>query len=253
MQLLVDGSDPTYGNALVNYASAIANMASIERMSGGGGAPFDIRQQFLYNPDLEGSHFIIPGLVAVIMMMVCALLTSLTIAREKETDTMDVVLVSPVHPMEILVGKVAPYLVLALADAVFILIFSKIVFDIPFRGDLMLLFGLSIIYMFCALGMGLFISSVAPSQQIAMMAALVATILPSILLSGFLFPIFSMPKIIQPFTYLIPARYYMEIIRGILLKASPFPLLVNQTIFLAILGTFFIVLATIVFRKKAGA
>jgi ABC-2 type transport system permease protein len=188
--------------------------------------------------------------VAVILMMACALLTSITIAREKETGTMDVLMVSPVRPIEIVVGKVIPYVGVSLINAVFILTFAKLVFNIPLRGDLVLLLGLSVIYVYCALGIGLFISSIAKSQQVAMMAALVATIMPSILLSGFMFPIFSMPAAIRIFTYLVPAKYYLEIIRGILLKSSTFSQLEGQVLFLAVLGTALVIIASLRFKTR---
>lgn len=247
VQLIVDGADPTYGNAVINYTTAVtANAASV---SVDGAFPLQIRERFLYNPSLEGSHFIIPGLVAVILMMICALLTSITITREKETGTLDVVLVSPVKPLEVIVGKIIPYIVLSVVDAVFILVFAKLVFDIPLRGDLIQLLALSVLYIYSALGIGLLISSIAPTQQVAMMAALVATILPSMVLSGFIFPIFSMPAPIQVVTYIVPARYYMEIIRGILLKSSPMSMLLHQAAALGILGTFYLLIATIRFQK----
>jgi ABC-2 type transport system permease protein len=253
VQLIVDGSDPTVGNAVINYASAITVQYSSADSPRAAKSPVEIRDRFLYNPDLVGSHFIIPGLVAVILMMVCALLTSITVAREKETGTMDVLLVSPVRPFEIILGKVVPYIALALLDAVFILAFAKAVFDIPLRGDLAMLLWLSILYIYCALGIGLFISSMAPTQQVAMMAALVATILPSVMLSGFIFPIFSMPLPIRVISHIVPARYYMEIIRGILLKSSDFSLLLRQTGALALLGTLFLAAAAIRFQKGTSA
>ncbi|MFA6471333.1 MAG: ABC transporter permease [Candidatus Latescibacterota bacterium] len=251
-QLLVDGSDPTYGQAVTNYASAIATSYSLSNPGAARLVPIEIRDVFLYNPDLKGSNFITPGLVAVILMMACALLTSITIAREKETGTMDVLTVSPVRPIEIMVGKVIPYVGVSLIDAVFIIVFAKLVFNIPLRGDLVLLLGLSVVYVYCALGIGLFISSIAKTQQVAMMAALVATIMPSILLSGFMFPIFSMPAPIRIITYLVPAKYYLEIIRGILLKSSTFGILQNQVLFLAILGTAFIVIASLRFKTRVN-
>jgi len=250
VQLLVDGSDPTYGQAIMNYASAIALLHSMNNPAAARVTPLEIREQFLFNPDLKSSNFIIPGLVAVILMMVCALLTSITLVREKETGSMDVLVVSPLHPFEIVFGKVIPYVGLALLDSVFILSFAKLVFDIPLHGNLLLLLALSVIYIYCAMGMGLFISSMAKTQQVAMMAALVATLLPSIMLSGFLFPIFSMPAPIRIITYIVPAKYYLEIIRGILLKSSGFDLLAGQTIFLAVLGTLFVILSTMRFKTR---
>ncbi|MHB9028281.1 MAG: ABC transporter permease [Candidatus Latescibacterota bacterium] len=250
VQLLVDGSDPTYGQAVANYANAIATTFAFTGPAADRLVPVEVREQFLFNPDLKSSNFIIPGLVAIILMMVCALLTSITLAREKETGTMDVLVVSPVNSLEIVFGKVVPYVGLAVLDAVFILAFSKLVFDIPLRGDLTLLLGLSVVYIYCALGIGLFISSVAKTQQVAMMAALVATIMPSMLLSGFLFPIFSMPAPIRAITALVPAKYYLEIIRGILLKSSSFGALKDEALILAFIGTLLAVLASLRFRTR---
>lgn len=250
IQLLVDGSDPTLGNASVSYANALLSSLNLSLPDAEKFIPLDIHEQFLYNPDLKGANFIIPGLVAVILMMVCALLTSITVTREKESGTMDMLLVSPVRPIEIITGKVFPYLAVAFLDAVFILGFAKLIFHIPLMGNLILLLGLSVIYVYCALGIGLFISSIAPTQQVAMMAALVATILPSVLLSGFIFPIFSMPLPIRALTHIIPARYYIEIIRGILLKSSSFGVLKDQAFFLAALGTVFLVAAVARFKTR---
>lgn len=250
VQVIIDGSDPTYGNACMNYAAAIAHSFSPSTTTDTVRLPFGTRERFLFNPDLKGSHFVIPGVVAVILMMVSALLTSITIAREKETGTMNILLVSPIRPVEIIIGKVVPYIALALLDAVFILVFARFVFNVPFRGDLLLLFVLSIVYLFCALSMGLLISSITPTQQVAMMAALVGTILPSMLLSGFIFSIFSMPAPIRILTYLVPARHFMVIIRGILLKAAPIGVLQNEVFILLAIGTLFLSIATVKFKTR---
>ena len=230
IQILVDGSDPTYGNASINYTAAIL----LDVSTGGGKVlsqlPLDVRERFLFNEELKSANFIIPGIVAVILMMVSALLTSITIAREKETGTMEMMLVSPVRPQEIIAGKIVPYIVIAILDAVFILVFARLVFGVPLSGNLALLFALSILYLYCALAIGLLISSLVPTQQVAIMAALVATILPSIVLSGFIFPVFSMPLPIRVISHIVPARHYIEIIRGILLKSSGFGVLREHAI-----------------------
>jgi ABC-2 type transport system permease protein len=250
VQLLVDGSDPTYGQAIVNYANAIVTLHSLQNPAASRAVPLEVREQFLFNPDLKSSNFIIPGLVAVILMMVCALLTSITLVREKETGTMDVLVVSPVRSFEIVMGKVIPYVGLALLDSVFILAFARLIFNIPLHGNLLLLLALSVVYIYCAMGIGLFISSMAKTQQVAMMAALVATLLPSIMLSGFIFPTFSMPAPIRAVTTIVPAKHYLEIIRGILLKSSTFDLLAGHTLFLAALGTLFVILSTLRFKTR---
>ncbi len=250
VQVIIDGSDPTYGNAVLNYANAIIADRSTNSSSAVSLFPADVRARFLYNPDLKSSHFIIPGLVAVILMMVCALLTSITLSREKETGTMDILVVSPVKPWEIVIGKVIPYVGLSLIDSVFILAFAKLTFNIPLKGDLVLLLGMTVIYIYCALGIGLFISSIAKTQQVAMMAALVATIMPSIMLSGFIFPIFSMPAPIKAITVIVPAKHYLEIIRGILLKSSTLDVLWTQALYLILLGTLFSFLASVRFKTR---
>lgn len=250
IQIIVDGSDPTYGNASINYTAAVTAAFSLDASGSESILPIDIRDRFLYNQDLEGSHFIIPGVIAIVLMMVCALMTSITIAHEKESGTMDVLLVSPVRPGEIVIGKVVPYIALALIDAIVILVFARLVFNVPVRGDILLLFALSVLYVFCALGMGLLISSVAPTQQVAMMIALVGTILPSIILSGFIFSIFSMPAPIRILSNIVPARHFMTIIRGILLKDSTAGMLKDQALMLAAIGTFFLAAATIRFKAR---
>ncbi|MFC1607124.1 ABC transporter permease [Candidatus Latescibacterota bacterium] len=250
VQILVDGSDPTYGNATMNYATAMITEHMLTTSRAAGLIPVEVRDRFLYNPDLKGANFIIPGLVAVILMMICALLTSITVSREKETGTLDVVLVSPVHPSEIIIGKVLPYVLISLVDAVFILIFARIVFGIPVQGDLVGLLGLAVLFIYCALSIGLMISSIASTQQVAMMAALVATILPSILLSGFIFPIFSMPVPLQALTTVVPAKYFMIIIRGILLKSGTFSMYTQEGLTLFLLGTFFLGIATLRFKTR---
>lgn len=251
VQLLVDGSDPTFGNATINYANALLNLAALQDGGVAQLIPLDIRDRYLYNPDLKGANFIVPGLVAVIMMMVCALLTSITLSREKETGTLDIMLVSPVRPIEIVIGKVLPYIFISFLDGVFILLFAKIVFDIPIKGDLSLLLGLSVLFMYCALSIGLFISSIASTQQVAMIAALVSTILPSIMLSGFIFPIFSMPAPLRALTAIVPAKYYMIIIRGILLKSGTFDMLKMDALYLFLLGSMFLFMATMRFKTRA--
>jgi len=250
VQVIVDGSDFTYGNAIVNYTTAIARTVSAGGLRTG--MPVEVRERFLYNPDLEGSHFIVPGVVAIVLMMVCALLTSITIAREKETGTMDVLLVSPVRSHEIILGKVIPYIGLALVDAVIILVCARLIFDVPFRGNLLLLTWCTVAYVYAALSLGLLISSNASTQLVAMMAAMVATILPSMVLSGFIFSIFSMPAPIRAITWAIPARHYITIIRSILLKGGGLTDITVSIVALLIIGTVFVLAATLRFAMKGG-
>jgi ABC-2 type transport system permease protein len=211
--------------------------------TGGAGAadaaapPFEIRTSILYNPDLESSFFFVPGIVAMIMVMICALLTSITVAREKETGTMEQILVSPIKPREIIAGKVLPYILLAFLDGAFILLVGIFLFGVPFRGNVLLMAALSTLYVLTALSLGLMISTRARTQQVAIMFALVATMLPTFLLSGLIFPIDSMPRVLQFISYIVPAKYFLLIIRGIMLKGSDLSHLWEPALSLAVMTT----------------
>ena len=181
--------------------------------------------------------FIVPGLLAVLMMMICAMLTSITIVREKETGTMEQILVSPIKSHEIIIGKVVPYILVAFLVASAVLGFTKIVFNVPIRGNLGLLALLSLVFIYASLSLGVFISSRARTQQVALMLSLVGTLLPSILLSGFIFPLFAIPKVLQILSYIVPAKYYLVIVRGILLKGIGLPYLYKSVVMLFIFGT----------------
>jgi ABC-2 type transport system permease protein len=247
VQILVDGSDSNTGAIILNTAQQLLTAASMD-LSAAGYVPFQIRANIWYNPEQKSTFFIVPGLIAVLMMMICALLTSVTIAREKETGTLEEILVAPVRPFELIIGKVTPYVVLASMDALLILLVGRFWFGIPFRGSPLLVAGFSLIYLLSALSLGVLISTLARNQQIAMMIANLGTMLPSILLSGFIFPISSMPKWLQVVTLIVPARYFLEIIRGILLKGNGFDVLWPQAAFL--LGLSVVLLAVSVKRFK---
>jgi ABC-2 type transport system permease protein len=247
VQILVDGSDSNTGAVILNTAQQLLTTASLD-LSAVGFTPFQIRANIWYNPEQKSTYFIVPGLTAVIMMMICALLTSITIAREKETGTLEEILVAPVRPYELIIGKVLPYVALASADALIILLVGRIWFGIPFRGSPLVLTVFSLIYLLTSLSLGVLISTVARSQQVAMMMANLITMLPSVLLSGFIFPISSMPKWLQIVTYIIPARYFLEIIRGVLLKGNGFDVLWPQAAFL--LGLAVLLLTVSVKRFK---
>jgi ABC-2 type transport system permease protein len=197
---------------------------------------FEVKPRIWYNPDLKSDYFFIPGLVALILVMISALLTSITITREKEMGTMEQILVSPIRPIEIVLGKVLPYIVLAFFDGLLILVLGIFIFDVPFIGSYLLLFTLSIAYIITSLSLGLLISTVVSTQQVAMMAALAATLLPTLMISGFIFPLNSMPEILQYISYIVPAKYYLIIIRGIMLKGNTLVQLAFPTLFLVLLS-----------------
>lgn len=235
VQILIDGSDPNAATMISNYCAGIINNFN-DDSNPVLPAPFDVRPRLWYNPDMKSAYFFVPGLIALILIMISALLTSITITREKEMGTMEQILVSPVKPREIILGKVMPYIVLALIDGIAILLLGMLFFSIPFAGSSILLLLLSVLYILAALSFGLMISTLVNTQQVAMMIALSATLLPTVMLSGFIFPIKSMPEILQYVSYLVPARYYMIIIRGILLKGNTLMQLLPQALFLLFLS-----------------
>ena len=235
VQFLIDASDANAATLIRNYCNQV--LINFNQSTGNQiPQPFDIRSTVFFNPNLKSSYFFVPGLIAMILIMISTLLTSITIAREKETGTMEQILVSPVRPFEIVIGKVLPYILLAFIDGSIVLAMGIYVFGIPFSGSLLLLLILSILYIVTGLSLGLMISTIAPNQQVAMMVAMTATLLPTMMLSGLVFPIASMPKILQYFTYLVPARFFLLIVRGIILKGSTLYQLLTPTIILVFMS-----------------
>jgi ABC-2 type transport system permease protein len=211
-----------------------------------------ITREVFYNPDMKSAHFFVPGLVAIILLMISALLTSITIAREKETGTLEQLLTAPVKPIEILVGKLLPYILIALLDGVLVLLFAKVVFGVPFVGSQLLLFGFGLVYVATALSIGILISSAVKTQQVAMMIALSATMLPSVMLSGFVFALKNMPLVLQAISHIVPARYFATMIRAIMLKGAGLETLVVEVLALLGLMVFFLTLAARGFSTKVA-
>jgi len=212
--------------------------------------PIDNRIRFWYNPDLKSSHFLVPGLIAVILMMLSALLTSMTVVREKERGTIEGLIVSPVMPYELMLGKLLPYLMIAFVDVITVLLASQVLFHVPLMGSPLLLLLMSVLFLIAALSIGLFISSVSASQQVAMTIGLLLTLMPSILLSGFLFPINAMPAFLQGITYIIPARHFLMIARGIFLKGNGIALIWQPALILLGFGIVMLGLSSLRFHKK---
>jgi ABC-2 type transport system permease protein len=249
VQILVDASDSNVGTFINNYTQQIIRLYTA-RLNPDAAPPVTLEPRIFYNPEMKSSSFFVPGLVALILILINALLTSIAITREKETGTMEQILVSPVHPFEIVAGKVTPYIAIGFFNAVMILFWAKLLFDVPLRGNLLLLSGLSLVYIFVALSFGLLISTVARTQQLAMLATLMATILPTIMLSGFIFPIASMPAALQYVSRIIPAMYFLVIIRGILLKGVGMAELWQQAAILTGIGVLMLAVATKRFRTR---
>jgi ABC-2 type transport system permease protein len=250
VQVIVDGSNSNTASVIINYTKMIIASMSTEINVQSINMPVEIESRVWYNPDMESANFVVPGLVAIIMMMICALLTSITIVREKETGTMEQILVSPIKPYEVVFGKVLPYVIIAFFDGALILLAARIGFGVPIQGSVLLLALLSFVYLYASLSIGVFLSTQLKTQLVAMMAALVITILPSVMLSGFIFPIRSMPVVLRGFTYLVPAKYFLVIIRGIVLKGVGFQYFWTQTAFLFLMGTFLLAISTRKFNTK---
>ncbi len=260
VQLLIDGSDSTAASTAIGYTNALLQQQALQikmqaltragvRVSGAA-LPIDLRLRYWYNPELKSTTFTIPGLIAVILMMLATLLTSATVARERERGTFEQLAVSPIRPIEIMLGKLAPYVIIAFADVIFVVLAAILLFNIPFRGNYALLLLESVLFLTAGMGLGLLISTVAPSQQIAMMISLMATQLPSILLSGFVFPVRSMPMVIQWLSNVFPATHYIFALRTLFLKGGGMAELWPQTLFLFCFAVLMLVGSATRFKKK---
>ncbi len=249
VQILIDGADGSTAAVVDNYLNAAIARINRKLASEAFGVetlPIEARTRILFNPQLISAHFVVPGLVALVLVMICALLTSIAIARERETGTLEQMLTSPVAPAQVIVGKVLPYIVIGAIDAALILAVGRFVFDVPMNGSWFVLAGYTILYIIISLGLGLLISTFAKTQQVAMIAALMGTLLPTLILSGFLFATSSMPFMLRQISKLIPATYYLRIIRGLMLKGQLwFPF---ETVALVTLGT--VILSVAIFRFK---
>jgi ABC-2 type transport system permease protein len=251
--LLIDGADANLAAAATSYSSVIVARYTQGRLAGAAQAGrVALSTRVLYNPNLKSANFFVPGIIAIILMVISALLTSITIAREKETGTMEQLLVSPVTPGEIIVGKVVPYIGLALIDAVLVIGFAVVHFGVPFVGSAALLLFFGVIYIIAALSAGILISTLVNTQQVAMMMAQLLTVLPSVMLSGFIFDLRNMPRVLQYVSHIVPARYFQLIIRGIMLKGAGLGVLWAQGAFLAALTIVLLTVAAKRFRLKIG-
>lgn len=225
VQFILDGSDSNTATIALGYVQAVVygyNFQVVKQALAKANAPplkmVDFRPRVWFNPDFESKNFIVPGLIAIIMMIIAALLTSLTIAREWERGTMEQLISTPVRSTELIIGKFIPYFVIGIFDLLVAVLMGRFVFTVPLRGSIVLLFILSSVFLTGALALGIYISTVCKTQLLASQMALLISFLPTFLLSGFTYEIFNMPKLVQALTYFIPARYFITILRGIYLK-----------------------------------
>ena len=248
VQVVADGMDPNSGTMMRNYAMAVIRDWQSALGAGGGAVRIDARVRMRFNPTLESVNLFVPGLIALILTMVTSLMTAISLSREKERGTFEVLLVSPLHPWQIIIGKVIPYLALAMANVVTVLLAAWLVFHVPFRGSVPLLLACSMLFALVGLAVGVLVAAVTSSQLAAMLAALGGTMLPNTMLSGLIFPISSMPRPLQLLTNIVPARWFIEIVRGIMLKGVGLSVLWPQ---LAVLAAMFVVLLAAAIRKTS--
>jgi ABC-2 type transport system permease protein len=260
VQLLVDGSDSNTATIALGYAEAIfagyAGEVRRDELQRRGGQtvppPLAAEPRVWFNADMLSRNAIVPGLIAVIMMVIAALLTALTVAREWENGTMEQLIATPLTGPELIVGKLVPYFCIGVFDLALCVLVGRYVFDVPLRGNLALLLGLALIFLVVALSLGMLISILGRSQFVSSQFAMVATLLPAFLLSGFVFPIENMPGVLQMVTHVVPARYFVTILRGIYLKGVGPAVLWGEALLLALFGFAFLALAMRKFRKKIG-
>ena len=255
VQLLLDGADANTANIAQNYADAIVARHGLDAVLSGRRVtpPFHLEPRTWYNPNLESRHMIVPGLIAVIMSIIAAMLTALTIAREWERGTMEQLAATPVGRLEVIVGKLLPYVGIGLFDVTVIVVAGILFFGTPFNGSVLFLGLMTLLFLIGALGLGIFISAAVPSQVLATQVAMVATYLPALLLSGFLFDIGGMPPFLQGLTYLIPARYFVTVTRGIFLKGVGIGVLWPELLFMAGYAAVGLGLAARIFKKELKA
>lgn len=245
VQLLADATDPNTATTLINYASAIINEYQMEESGARNRGPLiQTEVRMLYNPRLKSVFMFVPGVMTVILMLVSAMMTSIAITREKELGTMEVLLVSPLSPLIIVVGKVIPYIFLAFFNTIVILLLGSYVFGMPIEGSLALLLAECVLFVLTSLALGILISTRTSSQQVAMMISLIALMLPTVLLSGFIFPIESMPWPLQLLSNIIPAKWFIIIIKNIMLKGTGIEFVWKETLIL-IGMTMFLIMASV--------
>lgn len=253
LQLVLDASDMNTSQAIVGYAETILSQYKEEftRKSGKAGIqPFDLQIQMLYNPSLKSVYMFLPGVLALIMLIVSAMMTAISIAREKEQNTLRLLLVSPLQPVVIIVGKVIPYMVLSVINTLIIIGLSKLIFHIPIEGNIFLLAFLCILFICTALAFGILIGLNAPNQQVAILVSILSLFLPTLMLSGFVFPIENMPVFLQYLSNIFPAKWFIIALRSILIRGTGILFVWHELVILFVMMLLFIGVS--VKRLKSG-
>jgi ABC-2 type transport system permease protein len=250
LQIVVDGTDSNTAAVALGYIQAIA-MAwnnGVVRVQ----PPINVVPRVWYNPELKSTHFVVPGIIAIVLMLIGSMMTAQTITREKQRGTIEQIVVSPVGRYEFIIGKILPYIGLAFFDMLLVILAGYVLFRVPITGSLPLLLGMGAIYLAGILGIGVFASSIAESMETASYIVVLLSLLPSILLSGFVFPIENMPSVVQGLTYLVPARYFLVIIRSIYLKGTGITFFWEQATALVLFDIFIVWVSARRFHKRLG-
>ena len=259
VQLLVDGMDASAATTIVGYAQAMVLQYSqriilqaMSKIGRGSYIPVNYEMRMWYNPELKSARFLVPGLIAFILAITCVIATSLSIVKEKERNTIEQINVSPIHALDLIVGKLIPYALISLVAAALVLLAAYFLFDVVIKGSVLLLFFATLLFITAALSIGLFVSTVSDSQQVAFQIAAIVSIVPTIILSGFVFPIRSMPWWLQVLSNITPAKFYLVILRSIVLKGAGLSAFWEQGVYLLLYTTLFLGISTLRFRKTVG-
>lgn len=255
-EIIIDGSDSNTARIFLGYILGASQhyyehlVRAYSQFNEGMKSLIEPRVTFLYNPSLHSQNFIVPGLIAVILMIIGTLITSSTISREWDIGTMEQLFYTPIKAYELILGKLIPYLVIGIIQTTLVLLTGIIAFSVPFKGSIILYYVASVLFLGGALGLGLFISIISKSQQVATMLAFLTSVLPAFLLSGFIFPISSMPLLLRIISYVVPAKYFLTIIRSIFLKGADFSVLWADFIALLIFAAIFLIISVNRFKKR---
>ncbi|TAL71173.1 MAG: ABC transporter permease [Bacteroidetes bacterium] len=252
LSIIADGSEPNVATLVTNYTTAIVNDFTMEFTGPASNNLIRIipEVKMFYNPNLKSHYMFVPGVITLILILICALMTSVTITREKEFGTMEVLLVSPLRPIQIIVGKVMPYFILSFINVLLILALSWFVFGLPVKGSLVLLLAECMLYILMSLTLGILISTVSKNMQQAIFISLIGLMLPTILLSGFIFPIENMPKVYDYVSMVIPPRYFIIIIKNIMIKGTGLMFIWKETLILIIMTLVFVGLSVRNFKIR---
>jgi ABC-2 type transport system permease protein len=252
LSIIADGSEPNTATLVTNYAMAIVNNFTAEMAIPGFTIPITIvpEVKMFYNPELKSHFMFVPGVITLILILICALMTSVTITREKEFGTMEVLLVSPLRPIQIILGKVMPYFLLSIVNVLLILLLSWLVFGLPVKGSIILLLLESMLYILMSLTLGILISTVSSNMQQAIFISLIGLMLPTILLSGFIFPIENMPKVYDYVSMVLPPRYFIDIIKNIMIKGTGIMFIWKETLILIVMTLVFVGLSVKKFKIR---